>query len=267
MNELMMFEGNEVIVLLPGEVNFEFKGEFLIRAKDVANVLGYQGTSATQEVLKFVKTDHVILVKNSDMAIHHIRKLNNAGETFITNLGLNRVLGKSEMPKAEPFQDWLFEDVLPSISKHGAYMTSATIEKITTNPDFLIQLGNVLKAEQEKNKVLELKIEQDKPKVHYAEAIEISEDVILIGQLAKILRQKGIEMGEIRLFKWMRDEGYLCKSGSDYNKPTQRAMELGLFEIKTGYRSGSNGTTKLTFTTKVTGKGQIYFINKFLKAA
>ncbi|OKP91378.1 phage antirepressor KilAC domain-containing protein [Paenibacillus sp. P32E] len=215
-------------------------------------------------------------VDSEDCAVHTVlTQGGKQGKKFINESGLHSLIfGAAKQGnnpeirnKARQYKRWVTSDVLPSVRKHGAYMTPATIEKITTNPDFLIQLGNVLKAEQEKNKVLELKIEQDKPKVHYAEAIEISEDTILIGQLAKMIRQKGIEIGEKRLFKWMRDEGYLCKSGSDYNKPTQRSMELRLFEIKTGYRSGSGGTTKLTFTTKVTGKGQIYFMNKFLPAA
>ncbi|AIQ19574.1 antirepressor [Paenibacillus sp. FSL H7-0357] len=189
------------------------------------------------------------------------------GKEYIPENVFYRLSMKSENEKGIAFQARVADEILPSIRKHGAYMTPDTIEKITTNPDFLIQLGNVLKEAQEKNKVLELKIENDKHKVHYAEAIEISEDSILVGQLAKLMRQKGVEIGEIRLFKWMRDEGYLIKSGTEYNKPTQRSMEMGLFEIKTGYRSGSGGTTKLTFTAKVTGKGQIYFINKFLPAA
>ncbi|WP_331281357.1 phage antirepressor KilAC domain-containing protein [Paenibacillus sp. FSL R5-0345] len=113
--------------------------------------------------------------------------------------------------------------------------------------------------------MLEEKIEQDKPKVHFAESVEISKDSILIADLAKLLRQKGVDIGEHRLYRFMREEGYLIKSGSEYNKPTQRSMDLGIFEIKTGYRSGTGGVTKLTHTSKVTGKGQIYFINKFLK--
>jgi anti-repressor protein len=169
--------------------------------------------------------------------------------------------------KAKQYKRWVTSEVLPSIRKHGAYMTPQTIEQAITSPDFLIQLANKIKDEQERNKLLELKIELDKPKVHFAESVEISKDSILVADLAKLLRQKGIEIGEIRLYKWLRDEGYLIKSGTEYNKPTQRSMEMGLFEIKTGYRSGSDGTAKLTYTSKVTGKGQIYFINKFLKAA
>lgn len=146
-------------------------------------------------------------------------------------------------------------------------MTPSTIEKVLTDPDFIIQMANQMKTEQEKNRLLQQKIEADKPKVHFAESVEISKDSILVADLAKLLRQKGVEIGEHRLYKWLREEGYLIKSGTEYNRPTQRSMELGLFEVKTGHRGSSDGTIKLTYTSKVTGKGQIYFINKFLKAA
>ncbi|MNC54269.1 Phage antirepressor protein KilAC domain protein [compost metagenome] len=146
-------------------------------------------------------------------------------------------------------------------------MTPDTLEKALLNPDFLIQLGNQLKIEQTARIAAEAKIEQDRPKVHFAESVEISKDSILVADLAKLLRQKGVEIGEHRLYKWLREEGYLIKSGTEYNRPTQRSMEMGLFEIKTGHRGSSDGTIKLTYTTKVTGKGQIYFINKFLTAA
>ncbi|MBB6694371.1 hypothetical protein H7B90_23525 [Cohnella xylanilytica] len=120
-NQLMMFEGShEVMILLQSDVDFDFKGEFLIRAKDIAHVLEYQGSSATQEVLKFTKEDQVFIVRNSNMVNRHIR-LHNTGETFVTNLALNRILGKSEKPKAESFQDWLYEDILPSVQKNGRY--------------------------------------------------------------------------------------------------------------------------------------------------
>jgi len=183
----------------------------------------------------------------------------------INEYGLYSLILSSRKPEAKQFKRWITHDVIPSIRKHGAYMTPQTIEQAITSPDFLIQLANKIKDEQTKNKLLEEKIEQDKPKVHFAESVEISKDSILISDLAKLLKQKGVDIGEHRLYRFMREEGYLIKSGSEYNKPTQRSMDLGIFEIKTGYRSGTGGVTKLTYTSKVTGKGQIYFINKFLK--
>jgi anti-repressor protein len=187
--------------------------------------------------------------------------------TIVNESGLYSLILGSRKPEAKQFKRWITHEVIPSIRQHGAYMTPSTIEKVLTDPDFIIQMANQMKTEQEKNRLLQQKIEADKPKVHFAESVEISKDSILVADLAKLLRQKGVEIGEHRLYKWMREEGYLIKSGSEYNRPTQRSMELGLFEVKTGHRGSSDGTIKLTYTSKVTGKGQIYFINKFLKAA
>lgn len=185
----------------------------------------------------------------------------------VNEYGLYSIIMMSRKPEAKQFKRWITHEVIPTIRQHGAYMTPSTIEKVLTDPDFIIQMANQMKTEQEKNRLLQQKIEADKPKVHFAESVEISKDSILVADLAKLLRQKGVEIGEIRLHKWMRENGYLIKSGSEYNRPTQRSMELGLFEVKTGHRGSSDGTIKLTYTSKVTGKGQIYFINKFLPAA
>ncbi|MEK3838694.1 phage antirepressor [Paenibacillus sp. FSL R7-0128] len=187
--------------------------------------------------------------------------------TIVNESGLYSLILGSRKPEAKQFKRWITHEVIPSIRQHGAYMTPSTIEKVLTDPDFIIQMANQMKTEQEKNRLLQQKIEADKPKVHFAESVEISKDSILVADLAKLLRQKGVEIGEHRLYKWLREEGYLIKSGTEYNRPTQRSMELGLFEVKTGHRGSSDGTIKLTYTSKVTGKGQIYFINKFLKAA
>lgn len=186
MNELMMFEGqHEVIILTRQDVTFDFKGDFLIRAKDVGSVLEYQGSSATQEVLKFVKPDQIFLVKNSDMVNRHIRKLNNAGEAFITNLALNRVLGKSEMPKASTFQDWLYEDILPSINKHGAYLTPEKVEEVLLNPDTIIKLATELKTERQKRFEAEQRVIEIAPKVAYLDTILQSKGTVTTSQIAK----------------------------------------------------------------------------------
>ncbi|KAF6618280.1 hypothetical protein HFE03_03525 [Paenibacillus sp. EKM102P] len=121
-NQLMFFEGKHpVMVLMPEDVNFQFKGDFIINAKSVADALDYQGNSATSEVLKFCKESHVYLVKNSNMVNRHVRKLHSTGEKFISNFSLNRVMGQSGQTKAEAFQDWLYEDVMPSVQKTGKY--------------------------------------------------------------------------------------------------------------------------------------------------
>jgi anti-repressor protein len=213
--QLMAFEGqHEVMLLMKEDVNFDFNGDFLIRAKDVGTVLEYEGSNATKEILKFCKKSQIFIMKNSDISesvnrTH--RKLNNAGEAFITTLALNRVFGKSEKPKAEPFQDWLYEEALPSIQKHGAYMTGETLEKALTSPDFLIELATKLKEEKQKRMEAEEIIQKQKPQVLFADAVTTSKSSILVGELAKILKQNGIDIGPNRLFKWLRENGYLIR--------------------------------------------------------
>lgn len=194
--------------------------------------------------------------------------LGRQGETNIVNEpGLYSLILGSRKPEAKQFKRWITHEVIPSIRKHGAYMTPETLEQTMQDPDFLIGILNGLKKEQEARKKLEQKVLEDRPKVFFAEALQISEDSILVADLAKLLRQKGFEVGEHRLFRMLREDGYLIKSGSEYNMPTQKSMELGLFEIKIGHRGSSDGTIKITRTPKVTGKGQAYFINKYLKPA
>lgn len=144
-------------------------------------------------------------------------------------------------------------------------MTEDTLEKALTSPDFLIQLATKLKEEQEKNKTLTAENERMKPKEVFADAVSVSDTCILIGELAKILKQNDVDMGQNRLFDWMRKNGYLInRKGMDYNMPTQKSMERGLFEIKERTISNPDGSVRITKTVLVTGKGQQYFINKFL---
>ena len=190
---------------------------------------------------------------------------------IINESGLYTVILRSDKPQAKPFRKWVTSEVLPSIRKHGAYMTEQTLERALTSPDFLIELATQLKTEQEQRRRLETTVaaqskqmEQDKPKVLFADSVTASSSSILIGELAKLIKQNGVDIGQRRLFEWMRANGYLIKrKGSEYNLPTQRSMEQGLMEIKetsvvhTGY-------TTISKTPKVTGKGQVYFINLFL---
>ena len=171
-----------------------------------------------------------------------------------------------EKKEAEKFQDWVTDDVLPSIRKHGAYMTEETIEKAITNPDFLIRLATELKNEKEQRRLLEEEKKINAPKVIFADAVNVSKTNITIGSLAKLLKQNGIQVGRNRLFDWLRENNYLISKGSDKNMPTQRSMEMGLFEVKEGTICKPNGEVTLTKTTTVTGKGQQYFINRILKA-
>jgi len=188
--------------------------------------------------------------------------------TIINESGLYTVILRSDKPQAKPFRKWVTSVVLPSIRKHGAYMTDQALEKALTNPDFLIQLATQLKTEQEQRRRLETTVaaqskqmEQDKPKVLFADSVAASSSSILIGELAKLIKQNGVDMGQRRLFAWMRENGYLIKRcGSEYNLPTQRSMERGLMEIKETSVIHS-GYTTISKTPKVTGKGQVYFIN------
>ena len=168
---------------------------------------------------------------------------------------------------ARKFRHWVTGEVLPSIRKHGAYMTPQTIEKALLNPDTIISLANQLKEEQQHRKQLQAENEVMKPKALFADAVATSDTSILIGQLAKIMKQNGVDMGQNRLFKWMRTHGFLGKRGDSYNKPTQKAMNLGLFEVKERTVNNPDGSIRVTITTKVTGKGQQYFINKFLRGS
>jgi len=183
---------------------------------------------------------------------------------FINEGNLYRLIVKSKLPAAEQFEQWVFEDVLPSIRKHGGYLTPETVEQVLTDPDTIIRLATDLKQERLKRQQAEFLIEQQKPKVLFADAVETSESSILIGQLAKLITQNGYPIGQNRLFKWLRENGFLGKAGSHYNEPTQYAVERGWFEVKERTINNPDGSVRITRTTKVTGKGQIYFINKFL---
>lgn len=185
----------------------------------------------------------------------------------INESGLYAVILRSDKPQAKPFRRWVTSEVLPSIRKHGAYMTDQTLEQALTSPDFLIQLATQLKEEKEQRKQLEAKVEQDKPKVLFADSVSASKSSILVGELAKILKQNGVDTGQFRLFAWLRENGYLIKrEGSDYNMPTQKSAEMGLFEVKQTIITHSDGHITTNKTPKVTGKGQVYFVNKFMNA-
>lgn len=229
----------------------------------------------------FVLTDvcRELEISNSRMAADRLEndelmsvKLTSGGQrremTIVNESGLYTVILRSDKPQAKPFRKWVTSVVLPSIRKHGAYMTDQALEKALTNPDFLIQLATQLKTEQEQRRRLETTVaaqskqmEQDKPKVLFADSVAASSSSILIGELAKLIKQNGVDMGQRRLFAWMRENGYLIKRcGSEYNLPTQRSMERGLMEIKETSVIHS-GYTTISKTPKVTGKGQVYFIN------
>ncbi|PWW37338.1 MULTISPECIES: phage antirepressor KilAC domain-containing protein [Paenibacillus] len=213
----------------------------------------------------------VLELTNPTMAIQTLENderakfnLGRQGETNIVNeSGLYSLIFGSRKPEAKKFKRWITQDVIPSIRKHGGYLTPTKLEEVLLNPDTLIQLATNLKDERAKREQLQLQVEKDKPKVIFAEALETSSNTILIGELAKLLKQNGIDVGQNRLFHLLREQGYLGSKGEYRNIPTQRSMDLKLFEIKTRTINNADGSIRVTKTTKVTGKGQSYFINKF----
>lgn len=159
--------------------------------------------------------------------------LGRQGETNCVNEpGLYSLVLGSRKPEAKAFKRWITHEVIPAIRKHGAYATPEMVEKMLGDPDVMIRTLTALKEEREKNAALLAKAEEDKPKVLFAESVSAAQTSILIGELAKLIKQNGVDIGQQRLFKWMRDNGYLMKNGVSYNLPTQRSMEMGLFEIK-----------------------------------
>lgn len=233
-------------------------GKVMFCGADVAKALGY--SDAPKAIKAHCKEDGWVIYPVID----------SMGRTqqakFITEGNVYRLITHSKLPNAERFETWVFDEVLPTIRKHGAYMTDNTLEKALTSPDFLIQLATNLKEEQAKRKALESRIEADKPKVIFADAVSASYTSILVGDLAKLLKQNGVKIGANRLFQWLRNNGYLIsRKGTDWNMPTQKSMELGLFEVKETAVTHADGHSTVNRTPKVTGKGQQYFVNKFLQ--
>ena len=165
------------------------------------------------------------------------------------------------MESAKRFKHWVTSEVLPAIRKHGVY----AVDELLSNPEMAIKAFTALKVEREKNKALEADNQRMKPKEIFADAVATSHTSILIGDLAKLLKQNGVETGQKRFFEWLRENSYLIKrKGADWNMPTQKAMALGLFEVKESTVNNPDGSVRINKTTKVTGKGQQYFLNKFL---
>lgn len=249
-NELQIFNNPEF-----GEIRTLEEGErVLFCGSDVAKALGYTNPSkALSDHCKGV-TKRYTPTKSGTQEM-----------SFIPESDLYRLVFSSKLPTAEKFTDWVTDEILPTIRKHGAYMTPDVIERTLTDPDYIIQLATTLKDEQQKRKALEAQAEENRPKVLFADSVAASHTSILIFDLAKILKQNGVDIGGNRLFEWMRKNGYLVRrKGSDYNMPTQRSMEMSLFEVKETSVSHSDGHISVNKTPKVTGKGQQYFINLFL---
>lgn len=253
MNEMQIFNNPEFGAIRAVELD----GEPWFVGKDVAQVLGYQNPSKAL-------ADHV--EAEDKLNNESLLSLGQRGGWLINESGMYSLVLSSKLPTAKKFKRWVTSEILPAIRKHGTYMTREALDAAIRDPDYLLRIVTALKEETDKRKALEQKAAEDSPKVLFADAVSTSDSAILIGELAKLIRQNGVEIGQNRLFQWMRDSGYLCAAGERYNMPTQRAMELGLFRVKETAISQPDGSVRVTRTTKVTGKGQQFFINKFLAA-
>ena len=231
----------------------EVDGEPWFVGKDVTSILGYQNGS--RDINRHVDEED----KGSTETVSPggIQQM-----TIINESGLYSLILGSKLPSAKRFKHWVTSEVLPAIRQNGVYMTDDKAYDITHNPGSLADL--LLKAgEQLKQK--EIIIQEMKPKALFADAVTTSHTSILVGDLAKIIKQNGYEIGQKRLFEWLRQNGYLIKSGSSKNMPTQKSMDLHLFEVKESTVQNPDGSVRVTKTPKCTGEGQVYFINKFLK--
>lgn len=250
MSQLQIFENPEFGAVRTVEID----GDPWLVGKDVAKALGY--AKPENAIGTHVDSDDKTTTLIQGTGSNYKSKA-----VLINESGLYSLVLSSKLPTARKFRHWVTSEVLPSIRHHGLYAA----DELLNNPDLMIRAMEALKAERAKNQQLTEKVRQDAPKVLFADSVEASKYSILIFDLAKILKQNGVQIGGNRLFEWMRQNGYLVKrKGSDWNMPTQRAMEMGLFEIKETSVSHSDGHITVNRTPKVTGKGQTYFINLFL---
>ena len=227
------------------------KNEPWFVGRDVCNILGY--ANASKAIADHVDNEEKLYNES-------LSSLGQRGGWLINESGLYSLILSSKLPNAKRFKHWVTSEILPSIRKHGMYAT----DELINNPDVFIQVLQELKAERERKAALEAQAEANRPKIIFADAVAASHNSILIGDLAKLIKQNGVDIGQKRLFEWLRNNGYLMKSGASYNLPTQKSMELKLFEIKERTINNPDGSIRTTKTTKVTGKGQQYFINKLL---
>lgn len=233
-------------------------GEPWFVAKDVCGVLGY--TNPSKAIADHVDAEDKL---NNET----LSSLGQRGGWLVNESGLYSLILTSKLPGAKCFKRWVTHEVLPAIRRNGAYATPQTIEGIIADPRNGIKLLEALVAEQDKNKALEAENATMRQKALFADAVAASDGTCLVGELAKMLRQNGVEVGQNRLFAILREDGYLGKSGSNRNVPTQRAMEQGLFRIKETSIVHTDGHVTISRTPKVTGKGQRVFFERYLGAS
>ena len=242
---------------------FDFHGQ-QVRTVTINNEPYFVGRDVTK-ILQYSNGPKAIRdhVDEEDKLTERIVLAGQHGEVQVINeSGLYSLILTSKLPKAKEFKHWVTSEVLPAIRKHGAYMTDQKAFDVVHNAD---GLADLLQQAADQLKAKDIQIAEMKPKAIFADAVSTSSSSILVGQLAKILKQNGVEIGQNRLFAWLRNHGYLGKRGNNKNVPTQRAVAMGLFKTKETAVTHGDGHTTIQITTKVTGKGQQYFINKFLK--
>ena len=246
MNELKIFKNEEF-----GEIRtVQINNETYFVGKDIADALGY--SNSRKAIL-----DHVAEEDKGVTKWNTLGGMQNL--TIINESGVYALIFSSKLESAKRFKHWVTSEILPSIRKTGGYIYGQ--ETMTDSELIEKALLVVHKQLEERNK----QIEQMQPKAIFADAVAASKNSILIGDLAKLISQNGVEIGQKRLFEYLRENGFLIKGGSSKNMPTQRYVEQGLFEIKESSVQNPDGSIRITMTTKVTGKGQVYFVNKFLK--
>lgn len=248
---------NKVITIANIRGYISVNGAVMLNAEDVARGWGF---TQFKNGVEYVRWDRVNNYLSEFGFSPQVGKDNFLPENMVYRLGF-----KASNETAQKFQSLLADEVLPAIRKHGAYVTPQTVEQLLADPDTMIKILMDLKQERAARLKAEQTIVENRPKVIFAEAVETSDTSILVGELAKLIKQNGVELGEKRLFTWLRDNGYLMsRKCSDWNMPTQKSMELGLFEINERNVFNPDGSVRITKTPRVTGKGQTYFINKFL---
>ncbi|MCC5894869.1 MAG: phage antirepressor [Alkalibacterium sp.] len=246
-----VFEQQEVRMI-------DHKNEPWFVGKDVAEVLGYKNPNdALQKHIDDEDKD-AIAIRDS------IGRSQNT--PIINESGLYSLILKSKLPSARKFKRWVTSEVLPAIRKHGGYLTDTKIEEALMNPDTLIQLATQLKNERFEKERAQNQLKEQEPQVVFARTVEVSQNSVSVKVLATILKQNGVDVGQNRLFQWLRDNKYISsRQGKTWNMPTQKAMDMGLFELKANTYFHNNGTPETNYTPLVTGKGQVYFVNKFIK--
>ena len=228
----------------------EIEGTPWLVGKDVAESLGY--SNPRKAIIDHVEPEDKGVTKCDTLG-------GNQNLTVINESGLYSLVFGSKLPEAKKFKHWVTSEVLPSIRRDGGYIranSGMSDEEIMARA---VLLGQKKIEEQAK------RIQEMRPKEIFADRVSASESSILVGDLAKLLKQNGVDMGQKRLFRWLRDKGYLIKYGVSYNLPTQRSMEMGLFQLKETTITHADGHISISKTVKVTGKGQVYFINKFMQ--